>query len=81
MYLLERKAYSSVSLPICIANYQALLAKYNFLKEDKVLQQSERLPQETRKLRAVMPESELVKTALQASVDTSDTAARSNCGH
>lgn len=68
MYLLGRKVYFSASLQIHIVIYQYLLAKYDYIQWDKVLQLSEKFLSEG---------PSVAITILQVSLSTSNTATRS----
>lgn len=70
-----RKSYSSSSLQLRIANYQAL-AKYNCVSYNKLTSFINRLPAEHREqFQAIVEEGQLLaRTTFQASLDAADTA-------
>ncbi|EMP30729.1 hypothetical protein UY3_12151 [Chelonia mydas] len=72
------KAYLSATLQFQVANYSALLAKYNFDNYSKLREFLEVLPEEKcPQFTAIMNEGQLIAcTALQALMDIVDTAAR-----
>lgn len=77
--LFDRKAYSLVTLQFRIANYQALMAKYDHMNYAKCNAFIDHLPEAQREqFQAIIREGQLVaRTALQTALDVVDTAAHS----
>ncbi|EMP32987.1 hypothetical protein UY3_09865 [Chelonia mydas] len=77
--LFDRKAYSLATLLLRIANYQALLAKYDYINYTKISELTDFISEDKREqFTALVSEGQLIsKTALQAALDSADTAARS----
>lgn len=77
--LLGRRAYSAAALQFRIANYEALLSRYDHTNYSKLNDFVQYIPEESRKqFQALVSEGQLLaRTALQASLDAADTAARS----
>ncbi|EMP23888.1 hypothetical protein UY3_19062 [Chelonia mydas] len=72
------KVYSSATVLLRVANYSALLANYDYSNYSKLQKLVEDLPKHKRpQLSAVVNEGQIIAcTALQASMDVADTAAR-----
>ncbi|XP_065275854.1 general transcription factor IIF subunit 1 isoform X2 [Emys orbicularis] len=77
--LLGRKAHSSAALQFRIANYEAFVSRYNHTNYSKLNEFIQYIPEDKRKqFQAVVTEGQLLaRTALQASLDAADAAARS----
>lgn len=76
--LLGRKVFSSSSFQFRIINYQALMAKYNFLKHTKFAEFIDSLLQQDRAhFQALIDEDKLIaKTPLQSTVNATDISSR-----
>lgn len=76
--LFDRKAYSSASLQFRIGNYQALLAKYDYINYNRLSDFNEKLPESSwYTFKAIVQEGQLVaKIVLQSALDAADTTAR-----
>lgn len=79
MDLFGRKVYSSSTLPVRVANYTALLAKYDHSNYGKCIGFiNEILEEKRQQFKSLVSEGQMiVRTALQASLDSADTVARS----
>lgn len=73
--LLGHKVFTSASLQFCISNYQALLAKYDFLNYGRLEDFIEKLRWQDRgRFQSILEEGKLVaRTVLQSVVDPMDT--------
>nr|XP_025035153.1 uncharacterized protein LOC112544000 [Pelodiscus sinensis] len=76
--LMGRKVYATGALQLRIANQQAMLSRYAFNTWQAVEKFRDRLPAEDRQeFAAIASEGKVIaRTALQASLDTADSAAR-----
>ncbi|EMP37455.1 hypothetical protein UY3_05364 [Chelonia mydas] len=76
--VLGRKVYSSSTLQFRIVNYSALLSNYNFNNYNKLFEFASYIPDDRRAdFKSILTEGQLIsRTALQASLDMADTAAR-----
>ncbi|KAH1173990.1 hypothetical protein KIL84_017829 [Mauremys mutica] len=76
--LLERKVFQSTSVQFRVANYQTLLAKYDFTKYSKFVEFRDKLPQKAMaQFQTLINGGKLAaKTSLQAAVDSNDTVSK-----
>ncbi|EMP36978.1 Integrin alpha-8 [Chelonia mydas] len=74
----RRKVYTSSTLQFRIANYSALLASYDFDYYNKLFEFASYIPEDRRAdFKSILSKGQLIsKMALQAPLDTADTAAR-----
>ncbi|EMP29920.1 hypothetical protein UY3_12975 [Chelonia mydas] len=79
LYLFGGQTYSSATLQLHIANYEVLLAKYDYNNYTKFSEFIDFIPEDKKEqFTALVSEGQLIsRTALQAALDTADTAARS----
>ncbi|XP_065432834.1 zinc finger protein Rlf isoform X8 [Chrysemys picta bellii] len=77
--LFGRKVYASSTLQFRIANYTAVLAKYDHKNYNKFMDFIDDIPEQRKQqLRAMVSEGQSIsRTALQAALDVANTAARS----
>ncbi|EMP33894.1 hypothetical protein UY3_08978 [Chelonia mydas] len=77
--LFRRKVYSTATLQLRIANYQALMAKYDYINYSKLNDFIEWLLESHREqFKAIIQEDQLeAKTTLQSALNAADTTARS----